>query len=184
MTGMSLEFGVLGPLHMTVDGVPVALGTPKQRAVLAVLLMNRNRPVAAESLLTAAWENEPPTGARASLHSYISNLRKLLANAGADPQSTLASAPPGYRLTVPDSAVDLGRFAAEKAAGVRAAAGGEFGLASRHLSAALAEWRGPVLEDLQDSRSSTASAPRCGRTGWWPSPRVPKPRSPAGVPMT
>ena len=149
MTGKSVEFGVLGPLQMTVDGVPIALGTPKLRAVLAVLLMNRNRPVAVESLLSAAWADSPPAGARASLHSYVSNLRKLLATSGAG-QATLASAPPGYRLTVADAAVDLGRFAAEKAAGIRAAAGGEFALASRHLSAALHEWRGPVLEDLRD----------------------------------
>ena len=149
MTGKSVEFGVLGPLQMTVDGAPLALGTPKLRAVLAVLLMNRNRPVAVDSLLTAAWGDSPPAGARASLHSYVSNLRKLLATSGAE-QVTLASAPPGYRLTVAEDAVDLGRFAAEKAAGVRAAAAGEFALASRHLGAALQQWRGPVLEDLRD----------------------------------
>ncbi|AQA04502.1 regulator [Mycobacterium sp. MS1601] len=147
MTGKVAQFGVLGPLQVTVDGAPIALGTPKQRAVLAVLLINRNRPVAVESLLTAAWGDDPPTGARASLHSYVSNLRKLLATAGAG-KDALVSAPPGYRLSVPESDLDLGRFAAAKAAGVRAAAAGEFALAGRHLSAALAEWRGPVLEDL------------------------------------
>ena len=150
MTGKSVEFCVLGPLQLTVDDVQVGLGTPKQRAVLAVLLMNRNRPVAVDSLITAAWGEAAPSGARASLHSYVSNLRKLLSTSGAEPQATLVSAAPGYRLTVADTAVDLGRFAAEKAAGIRAAAAGEFSLASRHLSAALQEWRGPVLEDLRD----------------------------------
>lgn len=144
-----MQFGVLGPLQITVGGTPIALGTPKQRAVLAVLLMNRNRPVAVESLVTATWGDDAPSGARASLHSYVSNLRKLLTTAGAAPE-TLVSAPPGYRLTVPAGALDLDRFAAEKTAGVRAAAAGEFSLASRHLSAALGEWRGPVLEDLRD----------------------------------
>jgi DNA-binding SARP family transcriptional activator len=62
----------------------------------------------------------------------------------------LAAAPPGYRLSIPESACDLGRFIAEKTAGVHAAASGQFEQASRHLSAALTQWRGPVLDDLRD----------------------------------
>ena len=145
-----MGFGVLGPLQMTVDGAPVSLGTPKQRAVLALLVMNRNRPVSTDSLITAAWEEWPPAEARASLHSYVSNLRRLVSGAGADPKSVLVNAPPGYRLNVADTACDIGRFVVEKAAGVHAAAAGRFEEASRHLTAALAEWRGPVLDDLRD----------------------------------
>jgi len=146
MAENKIGFGVLGPLQMTVDGAPVPLGTPKQRAVLAVLVMNRNRPVSIDSLITAAWEQWPPPEARASLHSYISNLRKLLA----DSRSMLVNAPPGYRLAVGDTACDIGRFVLEKSAGVQAAAAGRFEQASDHLTTALAEWRGPVLEDLRD----------------------------------
>jgi SARP family transcriptional regulator, regulator of embCAB operon len=113
-------------------------------------VMNRNRPVGIDSLITAAWEEWPPPGARASLHSYVSNLRKLLANAGADSRTALVSAPPGYRLTVSDIDCDLGRFVNEKAAGMQVAAVGRFEEATVHLSAALAQWRGPVLEDLSD----------------------------------
>ena len=145
-----MGFGVLGPLQMTVDGAPVSLGTPKQRAVLAMLVMNRNRPVSTDSLITAAWEEWPPAEARASLHSYVSNLRRLVSGAGVDPKSVLVNAPPGYRLNVADTACDIGRFVVEKAAGVHAAAAGRFEEASRHLTAALAEWRGPVLDDLRD----------------------------------
>jgi DNA-binding SARP family transcriptional activator len=150
MMDKRLEFGLLGPLEMSVDGALVSLGTPKQRAVLALLLMNRNSPVGVERLTTALWEDRPPTGARASIHSYVSNLRKLLSAAGIDSRIVLAAAPPGYRLTIPDNACDLGRFIAEKTAGVQAAAAGQLEQASKHLSAALAEWRGPVLEDLRD----------------------------------
>ena len=150
MAQNKIGFGVLGPLQMTVDGAPVSLGTPKQRAVLAMLVMNRNRPVSTDSLITAAWEEWPPAEARASLHSYISNLRRLLSGAGADPKSVLVNAPPGYRLNVADTACDIGRFVAGKAAGVHAAAAGRFEEASRHLTTALAEWRGPVLDDLRD----------------------------------
>jgi SARP family transcriptional regulator, regulator of embCAB operon len=149
MSPIKIGFGV-GPLQMTVDGAPATLGTPKQRAVLAMLVMNRSRPVSTDSLITAAWEDWPPAEARASLHSYISNLRKLLSSAGADAKSVLVNAPPGYRLNAADTDCDIGRFVIEKAAGVHAAAAGRFEEASRHLTAALAEWRGPVLDDLRD----------------------------------
>ncbi len=150
MTQTGLGFSVLGPLQMTVNGAQVPLGTPKQRAVLATLVINRNRAVGIESLINAAWEQWPPTEARASLHSYVSNLRRLLANAGIDPRAVLVSAPPGYRLNVSETACDIGRFIVEKNAGVQAAAAGKFDQASRRLSAALSEWRGPVLEDLRN----------------------------------
>jgi DNA-binding SARP family transcriptional activator len=147
---MTLDFGVLGPLQMCIDGTPLPLGTPKQRAVLAMLVMSRNRPVSSDSLVTAAWEQFPPPEPKASLHSYVSNLRRLVAGAGLDPKAVLASAPPGYRLSVADAHCDIGRFVAHKTAGVQAAAAGQFEQASRHLQSALAEWRGPVLDDLRD----------------------------------
>ncbi|MGE5286813.1 MAG: BTAD domain-containing putative transcriptional regulator [Micromonosporaceae bacterium] len=150
MVDKRLGFGLLGPLEMSVDGALVPLGTPKQRAVLALLLMNRNSPVGVDRLTTALWEDSPPSGARASIHSYVSNLRKLLGGFGVDSRVVLAAAPPGYRLNIPDDACDIGRFIAEKTAGVQAAAAGLVEQASKHLSAALAEWRGQVLEDLRD----------------------------------
>jgi len=150
MVDKRLEFGLLGPLEMSVDGALVPPGTPKQRAVLAMLLMNRNSPVGVDRLITALWADSPPSGARASIHSYVSNLRKLLSGVGLDPRMVLAAAPPGYRLSIPDNACDIGRFIAEKTAGVHAAAASRFEQAGKHLSAALTEWRGPVLEDLRD----------------------------------
>jgi len=145
-----LKFGALGPLEMSMDGMPIAVGAPKQRAVLAMLVMNRNRPVGIESLINAAWDQWPVPAARASIQSYVSNLRRLIGTAGDDPYTVLATAPPGYRLSVADADCDLGRFSTEKTAGTRAAAAGRFEEASSHLSAAVAEWRGPVLEDLRD----------------------------------
>lgn len=147
---MVLDFGILGPLELAVNGVPLPLGTPKQRAVLAMLVMSRNRPVSSESLINAAWEQFPPPEPKAGLHSYISNLRRLLASVGLDSKTVLASAPPGYRLAIADEDCDIGRFVSHKAAGVQAAAAGQFEQASRHLSDALAQWRGPVLDDLRD----------------------------------
>lgn len=55
-----LDFGLLGPLQMTIDGTPVPSGTPKQRAVLAMLVINRNRPVGVDALITALWRSGHP----------------------------------------------------------------------------------------------------------------------------
>jgi SARP family transcriptional regulator, regulator of embCAB operon len=121
-------------------------------------VINRNRPVSIDTLINAAWDEWPPPGARASLHSYVSNLRRLLGSVGPESRNLLANAPPGYRLSVRDSDCDIGRFSIEKTAGVQAAAAGRFEEASRHLSTALAEWRGPVLEDLRDLRFVDAFA--------------------------
>jgi SARP family transcriptional regulator, regulator of embCAB operon len=150
MRNAGLDFGALGPLQMLVHGRPVAIGAPKQRAVLAMLLLNRNRPVSVDALIDAVWEHEPVPAARTSIHSYVSRLRGLIGSAGVDANQVLASAAPGYQLSVDDADCDLGRFIAEKNAGVHASAAGRFEDAGKHLSAALGEWRGPVLDDLHE----------------------------------
>ena len=142
-----VQFGVLGPLQVRVGEAEPALGTPQQRAVLALLLINRNRPVAIETLIDTVWEGQPPTGARQTIHSYISDLRRRVGSAGVD-RSFLARVPPGYRLAATDDQCDVARFLAGKKSGLIAAAAGQFDEASACLSAALGEWRGPVLDDV------------------------------------
>ncbi|WP_406813633.1 BTAD domain-containing putative transcriptional regulator [Mycobacterium sp. M23085] len=150
MKSAGLGFGVLGPLSMTVEGAQLPLGAPKQRAVLAMLLIHRNRPVSVDALIDAVWGEAPVPAARTSIQSYISTLRRLLRGVVAHPTGVLASAAPGYQLNVADADCDLGRFRAHKAAAVQAAAVGRFEEASGHFSAALSEWRGPVLDDLHN----------------------------------
>ena len=150
MGNAGLEFGVLGPLQLTAGGTLVPLGAPKQRAVLAMLVLNRNRPVSVDALIDAVWDQLPVPAARTSIHSYVSRLRGLIGAAGVDANQVLASAPPGYQLNVADADCDLGRFVTEKNAGVHAAAAGRFEDASGYLSAALAQWRGPFLDDLRE----------------------------------
>ena len=150
MSNASLQFGVLGPLQLRAGGALVPLGAPKQRAVLATLLMNRNRAVSVDALIDAVWDQSPVPAARTSIHSYVSNLRRLLGSGSRDPNRVLASVSPGYQLNVADADCDIGRFVTEKNAGVHAAAAGRFEDASTYLSAALAEWRGPFLDDLRE----------------------------------
>src|SRR6202022_1489958 len=127
-------FGVLGPLQLSAGGALVPLGAPKQRAVLAMLVINRNRPVSVDSLINAVWDESPVPAARTSIHSYVSNLRRLLGKAGVDPLMVLASAPPGYRPPVVGGDCDLDRFIADKNMGIQASAAGRFEAASKHLS--------------------------------------------------
>jgi DNA-binding SARP family transcriptional activator len=150
MSELSLDFGVLGPLLVTVNRTPVALGAAKKRAVLAMLVVNRNHPVGTDSLINAVWGESPVPAARTSIHSHVSTLRRQLAEAGIDSGQVLVSAPPGYQINIADADCDLGRFTAAKSDGLAAASSGNFEQASRHLSAALAQCRGDVLADLRD----------------------------------
>ncbi|MGN2639709.1 BTAD domain-containing putative transcriptional regulator [Nocardia takedensis] len=143
------RFGVLGPVELTVDGSAQPLGGPKQRAVLACLVINADRPVSVESLAQAVWEDNPPPDVRVSLHTIVSNLRKPLREAGLDARGVLAQVGAGYRVTVAENGSDVRRFAGGKEAGMRALAAGRFRVASELLTLALDQWRGPVLADLR-----------------------------------
>ena len=82
-----LELGVLGPLLAVRDGRELGLGGPKQRAVLALLLVDAGRVVPAEYLAEVLWRGSPPPGAAKTLRSYVSRLRSLL-----EPEAALVGA--------------------------------------------------------------------------------------------
>jgi len=149
MSDMRAGFGVLGPVQLTIDEVAQPLGGVKQRAVLAYLVLNANRPVSTEALAQAVWEENPPSDIRISLHTIVSNLRKPLRDAGLDARTILSRAGTGYRITVAEDACDIQRFRVRKESGLRAMAAGRFSVASEVLSNALAQWRGTALADLQ-----------------------------------
>src|SRR4029077_2878851 len=112
LRGCDMRFGVLGPL--TVDGPDgsVELGAPKQRAVLAMLLLNANRVVSVDRIIDDLWAGEPPSGALGTVHAYVSVLRRVL-EPGRAPraQSTvLLSVAPGYMLRVDPADLDVLRF--------------------------------------------------------------------------
>ena len=72
------EFRILGPLEVLADGRPLELGGHKQRAMLAVLALNANRPVSRDRLIDALWEDQPTPTAAKALQVYVSQLRKAL----------------------------------------------------------------------------------------------------------
>src|ERR687888_1695552 len=99
-----MQFRLLGPLTVSVDGEPLALGGQKRRALLAALLLEANRVVSRDRLIDALWGEDPPDTARNTIQVYVSQLRKLL------PDGALETAPPGYRLSVDGEAIDLFEF--------------------------------------------------------------------------
>ena len=72
------EYRVLGPLEVRRDGEVVDLGSPKQRAVLAALVLARGAVVSVDRLIDSVWGPHPPPAAMTSLQAYISNLRRAL----------------------------------------------------------------------------------------------------------
>lgn len=104
---MGVEFRLLGSLEARLDDRLVDLGHARQRSVLAVLLIEVNRPVPADQLVERVWADRPAHDARGALYGYLSRLRRVLA---ATDEVCLARQPEGYLLTVDPLAVDLHRF--------------------------------------------------------------------------
>ncbi len=136
------EFRVLGPVEAAVDGRAVPLPAAKPRALLAVLLLSRNRVVPVHELVAELWSDEPPDTATKALQVYVSQLRKAI---GADRLETKA---PGYSLRVEDDELDLDRFERLARAGRDRLGAGDAAGAAEALGEALALWRGPALAEF------------------------------------
>jgi DNA-binding SARP family transcriptional activator len=147
-----VEFLVLGPVEARIDGRALSLGGPKQRGLLALLLLDANEVVSRDRLIDALWSELAPTNAQRSLDSYVSRLRSLF---GAD---RIERRPPGYRLRVEPGELDLDRFEALLTQGHVAA--NQPAAAREHLAEALALWRGHALADLQEESLLVAEAER------------------------
>ena len=141
-----MRFQMLGPLEVRAEGRLINLGGPKQRLVLAHLLLRANQVVSADVLIDEIWGDEPPDAARGSLQSYVSHLRKAL---GAD---RLEGRPPGYILHTDPSEIDAVGFEALVTA-ARRVAQADATAAGRTLREALELWRGDALDDLATEAS-------------------------------
>jgi len=127
-----VDYWILGPLEVFADGRAVDLGGHKQRALLAVLLLDPNHVVSTDRLIDALWHEKPPKTAGKALQLYVSELRKQL---GKDRVQTKA---PGYLLRVDEGELDLERFQRLHREG-------------RHAEA-LTLWRGPPLGEFAFER--------------------------------
>jgi DNA-binding SARP family transcriptional activator len=146
-----MEFRILGPLEVVDGDRSVALGGPKQRALLAALILTPNRPVSVDRLVDAVWPGRPPAGAANALQFHVSQLRKSLDDGG-----VIVTREPGYLIQVEPDQVDALRF--ERL--VAEAQGAEAARASRVLREALALWRGAPLPELADDANAQAEIRR------------------------
>jgi peptide/nickel transport system substrate-binding protein len=136
------EFRILGPLEVLEDGRALDVGTGKQRAVLAVLLLHPGEVVSRDRLIDALWDERAPPSAPNSVHVYVSRLRKALGN------GQLETHGHGYRLVLEPEQLDLARFERLLGEGRELLAMGEPERSAETLRAALSLWRGPPLSDL------------------------------------
>ncbi|WP_369252993.1 BTAD domain-containing putative transcriptional regulator [Geodermatophilus amargosae] len=148
-----MQFDVLGPLQVLDAGRPLALGRPKQRAVLAILLLDAGTVVPLDRLVEELWGPHAPPQALASVQAYVSHLRRLLEpqRLPGAPATVIVNQAPGYRLVVGPDDVDAARFEALARTGHDLLQQGEAPRAAETLQTALGLWRGPVLADLADA---------------------------------
>jgi DNA-binding SARP family transcriptional activator len=138
-----MEFRILGPLEVWEHGRAAPLGGPKQRALLATLLLDANHVVPADRLVHELWGDDPPATAENLLHGYVSQLRRCLR-----PRQVLVTRPPGYLLQVEQGRLDLHRFEELVEEARLAMEGGAADRAADALGEALGLWRGPALGDV------------------------------------
>jgi YVTN family beta-propeller protein len=146
-----LEFGILGPLEVRLDGTPVRVGGPRQRALLALLLCNANRVVSRDQLIDELLSGQPEGSADRMLRVQISRLRKALADGGGG-EPRLRARPPGYSLRVEVGELDLHTFEHLVADGRHAIEQGDPRRAAVLLREAESLWRGRPLADLEFER--------------------------------
>jgi len=138
---------VLGPMEVTVRGVPVGVGGPRQRCVLARLIAARGQVVSVDRIIEDLYAGEAPPRAYAAVQSYVSRLRRVLEprRAAWAHGEVLVTSPPGYAARLGDGAVDAWSFEEEVR---RAAELGDPAAVHARLSAALASWRGAAFEEF------------------------------------
>ena len=141
---MSVHYRVLGPLEASAAGRELDLGGPKQRATLALLVLQPNTLVPANRLIDGLWGERPPASAANLVQGYVSGLRKTLGRTAIETRGV------GYILHVDKGALDLQEFELLANEGGRHLESGRFDEASRALGGALALWRGAAFADLAD----------------------------------
>jgi predicted ATPase/DNA-binding SARP family transcriptional activator len=148
-----MEFRVLGPVQALSGGRPVPLGGPKQRALLAELLLHGGAVLPRDHLVDALWD-EPPSSARSSLQVYVHGLRRAI---GTDRIETHGD---GYRIRLEPGELDLARFERLIGKAEHALAEERVADAADDLDAALALWAGPPLADVADQPAARVATQR------------------------
>src|SRR5215471_20545865 len=142
---VAVDFGLLGPLSVRDGARQMVVSAPRQRVLLATLLLSAGRVVSADALAEVLWGGRPPTRARAALHSGVQRLRAKLGPAGG---SLIVTRPPKYILQLGEGEFDVRQFGVLAARGRAAAGAGSWAQAAGLLREALGLWRGEALADV------------------------------------
>ncbi|MER6510998.1 BTAD domain-containing putative transcriptional regulator [Nonomuraea sp. NPDC001636] len=150
-----MQFGILGPLEVrSAGGDPIAVGGPRPRALLVLLLLEAGRTVGVDRLIDAQYGESPPAGAANAVQAQISRLRRNL------PADLIEFHGAGYRLAVPPEDVDAHRFERLARDGRRLLAAGRHAAAAAVLRECLDLWRGPALADVREAAYAPGQADR------------------------
>jgi DNA-binding SARP family transcriptional activator len=141
-----MHFRILGALEAGANGTLAELGPPKQRALLAILLMHVGEIVPTERLIDLLWGERPPRTAAHSVQIYVSELRKALEPFAGG--RLIATRPPGYQLDTEPQSIDAREFERLVEDGTRKLQSGDRAGGAAALRSALALWRGPALSDF------------------------------------
>jgi DNA-binding SARP family transcriptional activator len=150
-----MEFRVLGPLQVAVDGRAITIASRRQRALLALLLVHANHVVGADRILDDLWADETLVSGHDAIVFHVSRLRRAL---GAD-GDRIETRDGGYALHVDPGEIDAVRFEQLAAAG-HDHLGDDATAAARQLTEALALWRGEPFEDLVELPFTSAEIHR------------------------
>jgi predicted ATPase/DNA-binding SARP family transcriptional activator len=145
----SFEIQLLGPVRVAWAGRELAIGGRRQRGLLAMLVLERGRPVSRERLADELWQGRPPAGFETTLRSYVSRLRGVLGES-----ASLTGGGAAYSLEVRAEAVDSVRFERLLKEARDAAGRGAVMRAVERSRAALSLWRGAALADVADDSAS------------------------------
>ncbi|MGH9002205.1 MAG: AfsR/SARP family transcriptional regulator, partial [Acidimicrobiia bacterium] len=157
----AVDFRILGTFEVAVGQGVLEIGSPKQRALLAMLVLHLNRVVPLDVLVEELWGERPLASASASIQTLVSRLRRSLSDISPDEAGLcLRGREPGYVLEADPVQVDANRFEDLAARGRAALGRGEAEAAASALQQALDLWRGPALADLADRRFARLEASR------------------------
>lgn len=150
-------FRILGPVEVWTGQEWAKIGAPKQRSVLATLLLRSGEPVSTDTLIDQVWPHKPPARAVNLVSVYVHHLRRLI---GDGDGRVLITRAPGYQVVLGPGALDADQFARLVSTGRRMLAEGEPGRAVDLLDEAMGLWRGRVLADVAATPLVAAEADR------------------------
>ncbi|WP_158893814.1 tetratricopeptide repeat protein [Amycolatopsis anabasis] len=145
-----IRYSVLGPVTAWHADQKIELGWAKQQAVLAVLLLELNRPVPARRIVDAVWGDHVPRDARNAVQTYISRLRRVLRDGGepGEREPALVSTKAGYLLRGDPAKLDVAEFERHVDAAAKHHRAGDLAAAAGEAEAALALWHGEPFGGL------------------------------------